>query len=428
MSPIRAVGAALLVLSFASVAHARTLRVGPDRSYPHIRDAATIAGDGDLILLDAGTYTEDVATWTQNDLVIWAPEGRARFVAKDATADSKGIWVVEGRNFTAENIEFTGARDRAHDAAGVRLHAKGKVTFRNCYFHDNENGVLGDADEILVDRCVFDHNGAGDRQSHNISVWGPKVTIQSSYVHRSVGGHNVKSRCRDTYILANRIMDESDGTGSYGIDVPDCGRTYIIGNVIEQGPESPNYLLVSYGGESEKNRLRELYMVNNTLVNDGRPDGFFVKIRTGTDARITNNIFDGPGTTWVGGEVDARRNLVVPRLDNEPSFANPRGYDFRLTAESPRTIVDRGVEPGVSVSGYDLTPKLEYVYDAGGKARPVLGPLDLGAFESVTPPPMSEAAPPQPVVGNAPEKAKISRSAKKKPKTYPARSSRKRAI
>jgi len=432
VSPItRIISAALLFLPVAipPAAHARTLRVGPDRNYKHIRDAAAMAADGDVILLDAGNYTADVATWTQNDLVLWAPEGRARFVAQGAAEDGQGIWVVEGRNFTAENIEFTGAKAPGHGGAGVRLHAKGNVTLRHCYFHDNENGVVSDADEILIEKCTFDHNGAGDGHSHNIYVWGPKVTVQSCYIHRAVAGQNLKTRCRTSYILANRIMDEGDGTGSYGIDVPDCGRAYVIGNVIEQGPESRSYLLVSYGAESDKNRERELYMVNNTLVNDGRPDGFFIKIRKGTDARITNNIFYGPGTTWVGGNVQDGHNLVIPALDNEPRFANPRAYDFRLTADSPHAIVDRGVSPGVSASGYDLTPKLEYVYDADGKPRPVMGPLDLGAFEYVAPP-VAPPTPPATVPGKVVAKrspakerpAKSSPSTRKKAKTYPARS------
>src|SRR6185295_5286466 len=337
-------------------------------------------------------------------LVIWAPGGRAKLVPEGAAEDGKGIWVVEGRNFTAENIEFTGARVPDRNGAGVRIHAKGKVTLRNCYFHDNENGVLGDADEILIDRCVFDRNGGPDGQSHNIYVWGPSVTIRNSTIQRSIQGHNIKTRGETNYILSNRILDREDGTGSYGIDVPDCGRTYIIGNVIEQGPESPNYHLISYGAESGKNRA-ELYLVNNTLVNDGRADGFFLKIRRGTQASIVNHIFYGPGTPWVGGEVFEGRNYIEPSLNNSPRFANPRAYDYRLTAESPRAIVDRGSPPGVSLSGYELRPKLEFL-EGSERTRPTAGPLDLGAFEY--PGAKVSAAAPEP-----------------KPKTYPARTTKK---
>jgi parallel beta helix pectate lyase-like protein len=423
VSPIARRIAILLLASLmvAPVAEARTLRVGPERNYKHFRDASLAARDGDVILVDAGVYTADVCTWSQNDLVIWAPGGRARIEAAGANEGGKGTWVVEGRNFTAENIEFSGARVPDHNGAGVRIHAKGKVTLRNCYFHDNEMGVLGDADEILIDRCIFDRNGTEDRIAfyHNIYLWGPQVTVQNCYIRRATGGHNLKTRGLNNYILANRIMDEADGTGSYSIDVPDCGRTYIIGNVIEQGPMSPNYHMISYGSESDNNKTLELYVINNTLINNGRADGFYMKIHKGTRGRITNNIFYGPGTTWVGGSLDDDHNQVFGALDNQPRFRNPRTYDFRLTPESPRSIVDRGAPPGVSSMGYDLRPKLEYVYDANGRNRPVSGPLDLGAFEYVA----ARIEAPKPLPSATKPKTTATTSKKKKtPRTYPAKS------
>jgi hypothetical protein len=363
-----------------SSSSAATLRVGPGRNYKRISDAAVAARDGDIILLDGGEYSGDVAKWTQNDLVVWAPDARARLRADGQSSEGKGIWVVEGRNFTAENIEFSGARVPDRNGAGIRLHAKGTVTLRNCYFHHNENGILGDADQVVIEGCVFDRNGAGDGQTHNIYVWGPSVTIRNTYTHRTAVGHNIKTRGITNYILYNKIADEEDGTGSYAIDVPDCGRTYIIGNVIEQGPLSENYDVISYGAESDKNDLRELYVINNTFVNDGRPDGAFIRCRRKAKVRIVNNIFYGPGTSWEGDEVSATSNYIAGSLRNAPRFADPDAYDFHLTADSPDAILGRGIPPGVSSTGFDLTPKQEYVEGAKSKARAVAGALDLGAF------------------------------------------------
>jgi hypothetical protein len=87
----------------------------------------------------------------------------------------------------------------------------------------------------------------------------------------------------------------------------------------------------------------------------------------------------------VGSEVIDRQNYILPSLKNEPRFADPKSYDFHLTSDSPAEILDRGVPPGRSSTGYDLTPKLQYVYDAGGERRPVSGALDLGAFEYAPP-------------------------------------------
>ena len=385
-APARRSGASLLVLLWmATSASAGTLRVGPDRNYKRFSDVARAAHDGDIILVDAGDYPGDVAKWTQNDLVIWAPNGRARIRADGASVEGKAIWVVEGRNFTAENIEFSGARVPDHNGAGVRLDARGTATLRNCYFHHNEMGVLGDADQVVIEGCVFDRNAPtenlGESYYHNIYVWGPSVVIRNCLVHRAAVGHNIKTRGTTNYILYNKIADEEDGTGSYAIDVPDCGRTYIIGNVIEQGPMSENYDIVSYGAESGKNDVKELYVVNNTLVNNGRPDGAFIRCRRRAKLRIVNNIFYGPGDPWLGGDVSASSNYIVGSRRNEPRFEDPATYGFHLTPDSPREIVDRGIPPGVSSAGYDLTPKYEYVEEAQSKPRATVGPLDLGAFE-----------------------------------------------
>ena len=46
----------------------RTWRVGPDRSLTTPSAAAAVARDGDTVLIDAGSYAGDVATWTPGRL------------------------------------------------------------------------------------------------------------------------------------------------------------------------------------------------------------------------------------------------------------------------------------------------------------------------------------------------------------------------
>jgi hypothetical protein len=149
-------------------------------------------------------------------------------------------------------------------------------------------------------------------------------------------------------------------------------------------------------------------------VNDGPAAGSFLKSRPGADVRVTNNIFYGPGITWLGGDVAPSHNYIDPSLGNAPRFADPFAYDFHLTAQTPRSIVDGGVSPGVSSTGFDLTPKREYVYDATSRMRPIVGPLDLGAFEFAGS-----------RVNSSVGSAKVTKvTTKKKAKTYPVRSSR----
>jgi hypothetical protein len=370
---------ATATLLFGS-ADARILRVGPTRAYTTIRAAAAATVAGDSVLIDAGTYVGDVTSWNASNVYAGAVGGRAVLQANGAQEGGKGIWVVYGNNFTAENIEFTGASVPDGNGAGIRNSTSGYLVVRNCYFHDNEDGILGGADSILIENSIFDHNGLGDGYTHNMYIWGRSVTVRYTYTHRARIGHNIKTRGQNNYILYNRIMDESDGTASYSIDVPDCGRTYIIGNVIEQGPNTDNSTIISYGAESALN-TQDLYVVNNTIVNDRTGGGTFLSIAGSTPTVIRNNIFYGPGTPWAGGSVTSGNNYVSTAYDNAPKFASPSTYDFHLTSTSPAAIVNAGAAPGTSSTGYALTPVREYVYDAQSRARTTSGSLDLGAFE-----------------------------------------------
>ena len=382
-----------VLFSFPPYADAATLRVGPTRTYTRIASAAAVAQDGDSVLIDAGTYVGDVCSWNARNLVVRGVGGRPVLNANGQNAAGKGIWVVVGGNFTAENIEFYGATCVDLNGAGIRSDAPGYLVIRNCYFHDNEDGVLAGADSMLIESCVFDHNGIGDPgRTHNMYIWGRSVTVRYTYTHRSVLGHNIKTRGQNNFILYNRIMDESDGNGSYAIDVPDCGRTYILGNVIEQGPNTDNSTIVSYGAESTLN-TRDLYVINNTIVNNRTAGGNFISIGGSTATVIRNNIFYGPGSSWSGGIVTSSNNYVSTTLDNAPRFADPAAYDFHLTSASPITIVNAGISPGTSSTGYALTPTSEYIYDAQGAARVVSGQLDIGSFEYGTGPVADVIAP-----------------------------------
>jgi hypothetical protein len=385
-----------------TTAEAALLRVGPTRTYKTVRAASQAVQDGDTVEVDAGLYSQDVTTWNQNNLVVRGVGGWAYMRADGAEQGGKGTWVIYGSNFTAENIEFSGASVPDQNGAGIRADGSGFLVVRNCWFHDNEEGILGGGDSVLVENSIFDHNGYGDGQSHNIYIVHTRTfTIRNTYTHRAIIGHNIKTRALNNYILYNRVMDEADGTGSYAVDVPDGGRTYLIGNVIEQGPNTDNSAIVAYAAESSNNGVLDLYVVNNTIVNNRTSGGTFLQIRGGTTALVMNNIFYGPGTRWSGGAtVTASNNYSESTYNNSPGFVSPSTWDFHLSASSPGSIVNAGADPGSSALGYRLTPTWQYRYDAQAEPRPTVGAIDIGAFEyaagaqdSTAPDPISDLRP-----------------------------------
>ena len=70
MRALAAPALALGLLLAAGAAPCATIRVGPNRPVRTVREAAQVAKDGDLVLIDAGTYRGDVASWRADRLVV----------------------------------------------------------------------------------------------------------------------------------------------------------------------------------------------------------------------------------------------------------------------------------------------------------------------------------------------------------------------
>lgn len=383
--------AAAATLTAAPLAAAATLTVGTGKMYATPCAAIAKAAAGDIIEVDAGSYDGDTCAWSTDNLTIRGVGGRAKIDLTGVTpAQQKGIFTIAAPTATIEHFELSGAAISAgagNNGAGIR-HQGLNLTVRDCFFHDNQNGILGGplangaaADgqgEVLIEDSEFSHNGAGDGYSHNMYLnHYAKFTLRGSWTHKAVVGHLVKTRAAENYILYNRITDE-DGSASYEIDVPNGGKTYIIGNVIQQGPNTQNPAIITYEeeGMSPTNTVLELFVVNNSIVNDlGK--GTFVNV--GGDVTmpvlLQNNIFVGMGTV-----VNQPKGTPTQttNFSGDPKFVDQASFDYHLTAGSP--CVDKGTAPGMG-DGYALTPLEEYLHPAGTEGRSTVGVIDIGAYE-----------------------------------------------
>lgn len=352
------------------------LHVGPSRELRTPSAAARVARDGNVVEIDAGVYPGDAAVWRQQRLTLRGVGGRAYLRADGAQAEGKGIWVIKGNGTTVESIELSGAKVPDRNGAAIRLEGAG-LTVRDCYIHDNENGILtgvNPASDVVVERTELARNGAGDGYTHNLYIGDVRsFALRYSYVHHAVVGHNVKSRAARNDILYNRIMDERDGRSSYAIDLPNGGLSFVIGNLIQHGADAENSTVVSYGTEGFKHPSNELYFVSNTVVNDRPAGGRFLSVKAGAgEVRILNNVFAGRGEVLVGpGE--AKGNVVAARRD----FVDLADFDYRLKAGA--AAIGAGIDPG-SAHGVELRPTAEYVHRAGERARGDSGKLDAGAL------------------------------------------------
>jgi hypothetical protein len=372
------VAVALLAVC-ASLADGAIRIVRTGTTYSTVAAAASASIDGDTIEIDSGTYsgTTVCTTFYRNNLTLrGVGSTRPILDAGGTSAQGKGIWVIAGAGATVEFLEFQNCHVVDKNGAGIRQEGA-NLTVRNCYFHDNENGILSGANTsstILIETCEFNHNGYGDGYSHQIYIGNVgQLTVRYCYFHHGWKGQEIKTRAQVNYILYNRITCE-DGYSNYEVNIPNGGTSYVIGNLIHQGPNTTNSTIVDYASEGATNPDQHLYVVNNTIVNT-RGAGTFVRNMSTVDALLQNNIFQGVGTVLSGPGTQ-----VTNWVTSNAYLASASTYDFHLTASSTGAI-DAGTAPGTGINGFAMTPVLQYVHPRSSESRPANGVIDIGCYE-----------------------------------------------
>jgi hypothetical protein len=373
--------AILITLLFSGLTFAATLSVGPGRTFATPCRAFASAVDGDVIEIDAsGSYNSDACGIYPNNLTIRGVNGRPQINADGAYAVGKGTWVVSGSGTVIENVEMFGGSAPDHFGAAIRLDGR-DLTLRNSYLHDNENGLMTGDDgvsNVLIENCEFGSNGYGDGHTHNVYIGQINSLIfRYSYSHDAKIGHNLKSRASINTIVYNRFSS-SVQRPSYEIELPYAGTAYVIGNVIQQPASNDNRTMLSYGAERTTNPSNDLYVVNNTFINDDSSGGTFIMVSSGisTPVLMQNNLFVGTGTVITQANAIDRSNYHTL----SPSFVDRANDDLRPAPGSP--VIDAGSDAGVSASGLSLVAAFQYKHVAGSEARPLDGVIDIGAYEA----------------------------------------------
>ena len=136
----------------------------------------------------------------------------------------------------------------------------------------------------------------------------------------------------------------------------------MVGNLIEQGFETQNSTLVSYGAEGTVWPRNRFDLAFNTLVNDQTGGGTFVRVAAGpVSVVLRNNLYVGPGrrlaADGVAG-VDAAGDLDADWSD----FARPARGDYRLSDKA------RSRFAALAPTAAGLLPRAEFVPPHGLRA------------------------------------------------------------
>jgi hypothetical protein len=276
------------------------------------------------------------------------------------------MWTIRGGAVTLENIEFRGARSSDGGGAGVRQEG-GKLSIVRCGFYDNEHGLLAtnvDTAELRISGSVFGSAPkvvGGRYHLLNVGRIG-KLEITGTRFQQGFEGHLIKSRAKESLIAYNFIHDGVRGGASYEIELANAGVATVIGNVIAQGADSQNPVLVAYGTEGRAWDKNELYVAHNTFLNYGWTPAWFLRVftdRLPDDVPVyaINNLLVGPGVFWpaVTGHLEGNRHATRGMLRDVAT------YGFELPPDSMWR--GSGVDPR-SINGHNLAPMGEFEWPA----------------------------------------------------------------
>ena len=345
----------------------KILKVGKNKEFKAISEAAAAATDNCIIEVDAGTYSGDVAQWRQNDLIIRAVGGDVILDAAGKNFGGKGIWEVDGGKICVEGFTFKNAKVPDRNGAGIRL-TKGFVTVRNCKFLNNENGILAPNDGVSTLKVLnseFAYNSSGDGLSHNIYVGEmASFEVSGSWFHHEVEGHLIKTRAKISVIKYNLIADGNDAqsTASYEIDFASGGIGIVVGNIIQQSRNSRNPSIISYSQESRRPWTdNELYVSHNIIIND----------RANTDLIIASPVspvmYQGAFNNLLSENTRFDMKFMDVEANNLWFKAGELNADYTPTKQLydswMNTIdkdVDRHLSAKLKAMGISLVPTAEY--------------------------------------------------------------------
>ena len=260
----------------------KVIKAGPSQAITSLAAALAAANSGDTIQLDAdGVFKESVVITKALKIVgggiIRNPGTAAAAWFGGAKIDVTGIAPAQGKGALVpmtdvifEGLEITGAglhESIGGGTAGIRNGSAGNFVVRNCYIHDNQDGLFsgGFAATWLLDSNLIKDNGIGDGQTHNI-YWSHEV-IKADFINNtSIIGPAAPSRLRVTGKMGGghaykTRANVSSFSGGYGraaetvVDIPDGStETCNIKNMkLEKNAGDAAHRVMDYAVESGLN-------------------------------------------------------------------------------------------------------------------------------------------------------------------------------
>jgi len=397
-----------------------TYQVGPGKPYPDLQSVASRLAPGDVVEVYAkgSAYTGGV---------VFSRPGTAanKITIRGVRVNGARPVISGGYNtvqFDANYYVFEGFEITNGSVRNVFHHAH-DVTINDTSVHDCVgHGILGadsGSGSLSLNRVEVYACGSGTTKhpvymaTDETMYPGSVFRMTNSYLHDQRGGNAVKSRAERNEIRSNWIeggfyreieligpdgqaaslrREDSDVVGNVFFKTQGTyvariggdgtgatsGRYRFANNTFVLQPSSPAVIQVF-------DQVETLEMHNNAFYRLG---GGGVQVVNSSNAIWTAGrpVMSGQGNWIPGGSSGVPAEWTGTRTGSSPGFVNASARDVRLAAASP--LIDAGSATTSSPAGYAfpsplsapaLLPPLHTI--TSDTPRPVVGSLDIGAFE-----------------------------------------------
>ncbi len=449
LAVMRTLLAFAVALALPGLAHAETYRVGTSASagYRQLDELPTLM-PGDIVELEGDTTYEggirfdDPGSEAMPIIVRGVGAGaRPRIEGGDNTIEAAG------NHYVFENLDITGGARRCF------FHHAHDITIRDSVVHDcPRQGILGadnDSGSILLERVEVHHCGGGDRDhqiymaTDEVAYPGSVFRMQFCWIHDGNGGNNVKSRAERNEIYSNWLegayYHELELIGpdpSGGIDEGEAREdSDVVGNVFIKSGDNAAFAVVRFGGDGTGQSLgRYRFAFNTVVVAPGSGSAVFRLFSGLESVEMHSNIFAMRGggpvnllreveAEWTGGRAVAGTNNWV----STGSTNVPPEWTGTITGDDPglseiddlgaldpspagetSPVVDMGLSPPPVFAGHPFDRPMDRPADSpvrgpGRVTRPVVGSIDIGAYEFGSGPPPTDGGPQNADAGPTPE-------------------------
>jgi hypothetical protein len=429
------------LLSFVpSLAHAATYRVGTstDADFRQLSELPAL-GPGDLVEIEGDLdYTGGVVfdfAWDGTAAMPVTIRGLATGASRPRIVGGMNTIELQGDHYVLENLDISGGARRCV------FHHADDITLRDSVVHDcARQGILGadnDSGSLTLERVEVHHAGGGT-QDHQIYMATDELAHPGSvfrmigcWIHDANGGNNVKSRAERNEIRFNWIEGayyhelELIGPDPAGGVPEDTARedSDVVGNVFVKRGTNEAFAVVRFGGDGTGQSLgRYRFAFNTVIVAPGSTAAVFRLFSGLESVEMHGNVFAMRGggavnllreveAEWVRGRLVAGTNNwvstgstnVPPEWTGTITGADPglvaiaalEGIDVRPSAMTS-AVVDVGLAPPPAFTASPFDRPLETfdqspTHGTGTVPRPLVGTIDLGAYEFGTAPPPSDA-------------------------------------